>query len=293
MQFIHNLENSFPKSFFVSAGVHILVLAISVITWPTLFRALPPEQDSITFEIVSISEINNVKPKQKESLKPHRAVQNSRLMVKATQNEAKLEIKEAQKSSGSTRSPSNAASPAPQQSASEAKILQKQTAQQKTQNQKTRKKGDSTREATDPLDDIMKSLEESHGDDKGGKIARVPSKMGENKRLFRNDEFKHNLPISITEKNLIRRTIESNWHKPSMLPINNGIKISFELEFETDGAIKKYQHLKTICNHSAQTCTMALDSVIRAIKKTKVIEGLPAERHRLWKIVQLNFDLEL
>ncbi|HJK86200.1 MAG TPA: hypothetical protein QKA08_00320 [Candidatus Megaira endosymbiont of Nemacystus decipiens] len=295
MRYNHIFDHFLQKSFVISASAHFILIILSLVTFPSLFHELEQKQQTITFEMVSVSDINNLAPK-KQRIKPQPQKKNSKQIVKSIKRDSQTQItpkkdvikKETSKKAIILDSKKIVDNSKPENKTNKNKI---KNANKKDTTAKT--KSHNTKKIVDPMESIMKNLEESNGNNKSSILQKNTTETGEDKSFFDNDDYKYNKPVSITEKNLIKHSIESNWNKPSSLPMNNGIKVFFQIKLDVDGTIQDSLHIKTICNHDSAICKIALDSVERAINKTKIIRGLAPERHDLWKVIRLHFDLEL
>ena len=292
-------DKLFKKALTISLLLHLGMVILFWLGPLSFFQRLPSEQNNISFEVAFVSDINNIKPQQAKAKKEQKQ-ESSQVLKKTVQNKT---------TTPPENTPASPLKPTVEEPKKTDNVPQKEEAVkiQKKNPAPTPPKTTSKTEATkkpavqkppvqpqsDPLDYILKNLEESSGDNNSKKIHKNAEKAEEDMKFFNSDNYNDNMVISVTEKNLIKNAIERNWNKPTSLPLNNGIKVLFKIEFEKNGAIKNSLHLKTICNYSDDICKIAIESVSRAINSTKIIEGLPPERYDLWKVMELHFDLEL
>ncbi|MCP5369540.1 MAG: cell envelope integrity protein TolA [Rickettsiaceae bacterium] len=294
-------EKLFKRALIISLLLHCIMIISLWLSPFSFFNKLPSDQNNISFEVAFVSDINNIKPqiattkkdvKQEQAREMKKTVKNNKTAALAQNTLNSETIKQPTKNTQKTENTS--------QKAETIKIDNKKLSTTPHKNTtKTKKvttpsaKTTPTLHNIDPLDSILKNLEQSTGNNDSKKIHTNATKGNEDMKFFDSDNYNDNMIISVTEKNVIKNAIQRNWNKPTSLPLNNGIKVLFKIEFEKNGIIKNSSHLKTICNHSDDICKIAIESVRRAINSTKIIEGLPPERYDLWKVVELHFDLEL
>lgn len=292
-------DKLFKKALTISLLLHLGMVILFWLGPLSFFQKLPSEQNNISFDVAFVSDINNIKPQQAK-VKKEQKQESSQVLKKTVENKttsppqntpaspAKPAVEEPKKTENTPQKEENVKIQKKNSAPTQPKTTSKAETVKKTSVQKP-----PVQPHSDPLDSILKNLEESSGDNNSKKIHKNAEKAEEDMKFFNSDNYDDNMVISVTEKNLIKNAIERNWNKPTSLPLNNGIKVLFKIEFEKNGAIKNSSHLKTICNYSDDICKIAIESVSRAINSTKIIEGLPPERYDLWKVMELHFDLEL
>lgn len=292
-------DKLFKKALIASSLLHLGIIILFWFGPLSFFQRLPSEQNNISFEVAFVSDINNIKPQQAK-IKKAQKQESSQVLKKTVENKitappqnipanpVKQPIEEPKKTETTPQKEEAVKIQDKKPAPTPPKISPKTEATKKPAVQKP-----PVQPQSDPLDSILKNLEESSGDNNSKKIHKNAEQAEEDMKFFNSDNYNDNMVISVTEKNLIKNAIERNWNKPTSLPINNGIKVLFKIEFERNGAIKTSSHLKTICNYSDDICKIAIESVSRAINSTKIIKGLPPERYDLWKVMELHFDLEL
>lgn len=292
-------DKLFKKALIASSLLHLSIIILFWLGPISFFQRLPSEHNNISFEVAFVSDINNIKPQQATAKKEQKK-ESSQILKKTVQNKT-------------TAPPQNTPVMPVEPEKEEPKKIETIPPKEDTVKIQDKKPTPTTPKTTpktealkkpavqkppvsppsDPLESILKNLEESSGDNDSKKIHKNAEQAEEDMKFFNSDNYNNNMMISVTEKNLIKNAIQRNWNKPTSLPLNNGIKVLFKIEFERNGAIKTSSHLKTICNYSDDICKIAIESVSRAINSTKIIEGLPTERYDLWKVMELHFDLEL
>ncbi|MGC0371336.1 MAG: hypothetical protein DGJ47_000022 [Rickettsiaceae bacterium] len=283
----------FKKYIIISFVLHLLLIIAYFFGMPSLFQELPKHQESLTFEMVSIKDITNIKSqditqKKKVEQKKAKRIEKSLKSSPPKQDKSPPVKQVVQKNKPPKKDAINLKNNKKplKQKISDKKII-------KTAQKNKVKKKNTAKPQQDSMDSIFKNLEESVGDNDSSRIYKNNHSTKNNNKFFKSDNYNRHAPISITEKNLIKGAIEKNWNKPNSLPMNNQIKVVFEIEFDKKGKIVRSKKLKTTCNYSDSVCQIAIESVKRAIGQTKIVKNLPPKRYELWKIVELRFDLDL
>jgi outer membrane biosynthesis protein TonB len=69
-------DKKFQRAIIVSAILHLVLLGVFFLGFPSVFEKLPEEQDVMTFEILPISELSNVKNENivaKKAIEPEKS----------------------------------------------------------------------------------------------------------------------------------------------------------------------------------------------------------------------------
>lgn len=153
------------------------------------------------------------------------------------------------------------------------------------------KKKPKVKNDADIMDSILKNLEdESIGETEKSRVrSNKPKYTG--KKFSRSDEFNKNIPISITEKMLIKRQIEKHWRLPVGTEGLNKVRILLNIKMAKDGTVKNILVKNIKCPMGAsRTCKMTEDSVVSATKKASPLKNLDPKRYDVWKDLDLDFD---
>ncbi|CAN0605486.1 unnamed protein product, partial [Ectocarpus sp. 12 AP-2014] len=95
----------------------------------------------------------------------------------------------------------------------------------------------------------------------------------------------------ITEKLLVKGTIEKNWRPPVGLENLSEVRVLLHMTLEKSGEISNVIVKSIICPlNSDNTCNLTAESAIRAVKQSSPIENLPPERYDVWKEMDLIFN---
>ncbi len=275
---MYNLKNNFEGSLILSTVLHIVIIGFFMFGAPSFFRPMPKEQSVMTFEVVPISEIDNIQTTQKaeeleeeeeeEEFKEVKTTAEPKPKEEAkTEDEEKPEVKEND----------------------EPKEIIPEKENKKKQEKKPEPKTPPVEEV-DPIDSILKNIEkESKGTNKEAHKKTRKSKKP-NRRRAMGGEYDKNSPLSITEKTLIRGQIQRHWRKPVGVKNLSQIRVYLSMEVAKDGRIKDVWVTDTKCPpNSGSACKIAERSILRAAKKASPLQNLPPARYDTWK--ELTIEL--
>jgi outer membrane biosynthesis protein TonB len=271
-------QTQFQGALILSTLLHLFIVGLFYFGLPFVFEQLPEEKEVMTFEVVSISEITNIK----------------------TENQSKQEEKIAKKSKQV-----KSAKPTPKEKTPPTKkpVKKEETKKKKEvvpvkKKEKPKKTPPKKKEiqkvVEDPMDSILKNLEkESKGAD-----AKTPTKSHEAQKqgikTSRGAEYDEESPLSITEKLLVKGQIEKNWRPPVGSESLAEVRVLLHMTLEKNGEIKTVTVKNIICpSNSNTTCKLTAESVIRAVRKSSPIENLPPERYNTLRTFDLIFDPSL
>ena len=246
---------------------------------PSFFKS-PKQNDPIIFEVLTVKDVANIKNASKSPQKKEETDKKSRKVEKT-------QIKSAPK-------------PTPKTEIKEEKPEPKKEAIQpkKKQAPKPKKKQAAPLpkvtppKSDDPMDSILKNLEqESKGTNAKTNVrSKVSQEIGD--KYSKSSNYREDMPLSITEKLLIKNQIQKHWHELGT-PNIQGMHIIFHVLVEKNGIITDVTIKDTICPTEQSVCSMVADSALRAIKKASPLEGLPPQNHEAWKNFELDFDPSL
>lgn len=269
-------KKQFQGALILSTLLHIIIVGLFYFGLPSVFEKLPQEKDVLTFEVVTVSAIANIKTenqsKQKEKIaEKSKEIKTSKPVPKKQDPLQKkpIEKKENPKKEKEVIPTKEKAKP-------------KKTPPKKTEVQK---------QEEDPMDSILKNLEK----ESKGTEAKTPTKSQESKELSnktaRGAEYNEDSPLSITEKLLIKGIIEKNWRPPVGLENLSEVRVLLHMTLEKSGEINNVIVKSIICPlNSDNTCNLTAESAIRAVRQSSPIENLPLDRYDVWKEFDLIFD---
>ncbi len=267
-------KKKFQGALILSTLLHLFIVGLFYFGLPFAFEKLPEEKDVLTFEIVPISEIANIK----------------------TENKSKQEAKIAKKSKQvKTSKPKQKKIPTPPQKKIEKKPTPKKKEivpnKKKAKVKKKPPKKKAQQNNDDPMESILKNLEK----ESKGTNAKTPTRsqdiQKQGNKTARGADYDEESPLSITEKLLVKGQIEKNWRPPVGAEKLAEVRVLLHMTLEKSGEIKNVVIKNIICPlNSNTTCKLTAESAIRAVRKSSPIENLPSDRYDIWKEFNLIFD---
>jgi outer membrane biosynthesis protein TonB len=271
-------KKEFQGALILSSILHLILVGFFYFGFPSIFERLPEEQNVLTFEIVQLSEITNIKTESQSE-------QESKIEKKSKQVKASEPTPKKQE-------------PAPEKT-EEKKIEESQKKKEivpikkkkEPEKPKPKEKKIIKKKVQDPLDAILKNLDkESKGSD-----VKTPTRSQEaqekGNKTTRSDHFDDEYPLSVTEDLYIKNLIKENWRQPSGFQYSSGVKIQVKVFLDKTGKILKSRLKDRVCpGDSYALCDLFEESIFRAIKKVDIIENLLPERYNVWKEFTLDFD---
>lgn len=104
------------------------------------------------------------------------------------------------------------------------------------------------------------------------------------------DNYDPSIPLSISERNEIRRQIENQWIPPIGSRGLRDMKVNLKVQLSQDGVVKTVRILNSKAQLSNRTFRALAESGQRAAWKASPIKNLPKNKYHTWKIINLNFD---
>ena len=262
-------KKQFQRALILSALLHFIILGLFYFVPPSTLEKLPKEMDVMTFEVVQISDLDNIKIENKSKQKAKVAKKSKQIKT------SKRKIKK--------------------KSAKKDKLKKKKeivTVKKKQRPKKLALKKKGVRKQDDnPIESILKNLEK----ESKGKASKTQTKSHEAKeqsnKTARSTEYNEYSPLSITEKLLVKGQVEKNWRPPVGLERLADVRVLVHMTFEKNGEIKEVTIKDIICPlNSENTCKLTVESAIRAVRQSSPIENLPLDRYDIWKEFDLIFD---
>jgi hypothetical protein len=292
-----------------SIALHLVIVYFFLFGLPPLFNKAESQEEVIYFEMLPTSDISNIKNQKKtqekaieneEAKKVERA--KTEPVEEKKNREPKAEPPE-QKQIEEKQAIEEEAKDKTQDKPKEMIDLKQPEKIEKPQNKDTKKdvpKKESVKEnkkdnkkkkpSNSELDSLLKTLEESSEGtaNKSSKHLRSQSNDAENSK----GNYDENLPLSITEMNLIKRQIEANWKPPSGARDINKIRITLFISMDKDGSVLEVQVVEKNCPFgvSEVSCNSMANSAIIAVKKASPIANLNIDRYNVWRNIRFEFD---
>ncbi len=298
-------DKKFQRAIIISAILHLVLLGVFFLGFPSVFEKLPEEPDVMTFEILSMSDITNIKTenivakkaiepeKSKEVKKSATAKKQAPTPLEAKPEEKKEPVKEEEKPKDAEKIPEKESIKKEEKKTEpekkvEPKIEPKKDPKKETPKPKAKKKIAPIEE--DSLDSILKNLEEESIGTDSKILKKSNAEQVEGTKKARGMEYNEESPLSITEKNYIKNRVEEHWRKPAGLNLE-GISIYVHMSLETNGQLKKLPEvISSNCQLAASVCKLVEDTILRAIKEASPFENLTIDRYDIWQENKMRFD---
>lgn len=273
-----------------SIAFHLLILSLCLIGLPSSFKHLSNDEQIITFEMLPMSEISNI-PVISQNTEIIKEQEEAKKVQENKKPEIPQEIKEEPKDQETLEPEEKEAEIIPEKKKEEHRkeeSIKPQTEKPKEIKPKEKEKIKKKKNNND-LESLLKNLEKSSKGDKAK--SNKTKEYNENGKENSKGTFNEDLPLSISEKALIKRQIETNWKIPIGAENIEQIKIIAYIALNKDGSVLQVMITEKKCDGVSNTvCNLFADSCIRAVWQSSPIEGLPQDRHNIWKEFNFLFD---
>ncbi len=299
------IDKNWQGSLGLSVILHIILIFIFCFGLPSSFVKPQKEREAMTFEILPLSSITNVKTESKSREKEKKA-KKSRKIVKSSPKPKKLKPKMPKVpkvKNPQTKKLESKAEPKKQE-LQKKKIAKKTTKQiqkkeiipekQKKNKTKTKTKTKAPpavqKKTEDTIDSILKNLEkDSEGDNAKTNIKSHTKKTEGEKDAWGDYDDEH--PLSISEELWIKNQMRKYWRIPAGANNLDQIKIFMHITLKKSGVIDSITVTDIQCPANSKImCKSIEESALRAIKKASPLEKLKPERYDSWKEFDLEFD---
>lgn len=315
-------QKAFQKDLIISLVLHLIFIGVFIYGLPSIFKKVQEEPDVITFEMLPVSDITNVRDQGVKTPEPKEIKKSQKIEKSASSPKENLEQKEetpkqeepkpVEKKPETPKEektiPSKEAEIVPEKKKEEEvpkkeepKPVEKKPETQKEEDKKKSapikkevkqpqpKKEETTKKAPKKQEDVIDSLlanleKESEGTERRSPNRTPPSPPNEGKFAKGNNADEEST-LSITEEMLIKQQIIKHWDKPAGI---EGIEVIFHVKLDIEGNV-------TIIQVSGLTGDKQLQVLVeetgrRAVKKASPIKSLRPERYNVWKEFKLRFD---
>lgn len=298
-------DKKFQRAIIVSAILHLVLLGVFFLGFPSVFEKLPEEQDVMTFEILPTSELSNVKNENivaKKAIEPEKSKEVKKSDTAKKQDPTPVkpeEVKEPIREEEKKTPPPEEEKPKNAEKTPEEEPVKKEEPEKKLE-PKTEPKKETPKPKAKPkvapkeddnIDSILKNLEEESVGTDSKVLKKSNVEQIEGTKKARGMEYNEESPLSITEKNYIKNRVEEHWRKPSGLD-TKGIIIKMRMSLEANGQLKKVQVIDSNCQVGTSICKLAEDTMLRAVKEASPFENLTIDRYDVWQENILFFDLD-
>lgn len=277
-------QKAFQKDLIISLVLHLIFIGVFIYGLPSIFKKVPDQQNVITFEMLTVSDITNVRDQGVKTPKPKEIKKSQKIEKSAASPKENLEQKEeTPKQEEPKPVEKKPETPKEEDKKKPAPIIKKEVKQPQAKKEETAKKAPKKQE--DVIDSLLANLEkESEGTERRSPNRTPPSPPNEGKFAKGNNADEES-PLSITEEMLIKQQIIKHWDKPAGI---EGIEVIFHVRLDIEGNV-------TIIQVSGLTGDKQLQVLVeetgrRAVKKASPIKNLRPERYNVWKEFKLRFD---
>lgn len=293
-------QNRFWIYIAISAALHLFVFVLFTLGLPHFFKPLP-EPEVVTFEIVPVGDISNIKTQkvQKEKTLEEEVAKKIQKTKQDDVPDKKEEVKKAEENKEESKRDFDEKKPEDKREVVSLKKendkkkedKKKSDKAQEKQVKKEDKKPKKKKLPTDKeMDALLKTLEKaSEGkEEKSAKRAVSAKSDAKQDSVGNYDEDK---PLSISEEQAIRGQIERHWNVPSGVQNAGDITITLYISMKIDGTVDQVRLEDSRCPTGAETvCRAAIDSAIRAVRQASPLQNLSSVRYNNWREVRLSFD---
>jgi len=259
------------KSIFLSTIFHILIISLSVISFPYMLKKpidLPP---IITVELIQMSDITNIPyaPKAKKILEK---IKKEKERVVSEQAPPKMVKKEKPD-----------AIPLPKDAKKKKKIKTKKQNPKKIETEIKQVSEFEKKELFDP-DQIAALIDKS-------KVETAETMRKSDKPSQSQDKNFITSALTLSEEDALKAQIFGCWSIPLGLPYNENLLVRIKLKLKSDGTVIKSEILDHVrMNTPGQGFYKVLaESALRAIRLCQPLR-VPTTGYERWKDLQLNFD---
>ncbi|MCC8460927.1 MAG: hypothetical protein LN545_02880 [Candidatus Megaira endosymbiont of Carteria cerasiformis] len=307
-------QKAFQKDLVISLVLHLIFIGVFIYGLPSIFKKAPEEPDVITFEMLPVADITNVRDQGVKTPEP-KEIKKSQKIEKSAASPKEEMPKQVEKKPETPKeektTPSKEAEIVPEKKKEEElkkeepKPVEKKLETPKEQDKKKpapikkevkqpqQKKEETTKKSPKKQEDIMDSLyndllnleKESEGTERRSPNRTPPSPPNEGK-FAKGNNSDEDEPLAASEIATIKGQIKSNWNKPAGL---EGIKVVLHLSLDIEGnativgvsGLKGDKQLQILVEETAR----------RAVKKANPIKNLRPERYNVWKRFNVDFNL--
>lgn len=313
-------KDNFTVFLSFSVVLHLLLVYFFLFGMPSLFEKLPEEQ-TITFEMLPVSDKSNIiiqtkqkkapienedakkseqsKPKEEEPQdlpKEEKAKEpEAKTMEEKPKIEEKKPIEEPKSEEAKEALPEKKEEVKEEKPKEEEKQAEeKKKPEEKKEEKKPAEKPKEVKKKepkTDELDSLLKNLEQSSEGDNVKSNKHQRSKKADNAKDAKG-VYTDGLPLSDSETSLIKRQIERHWSNvPAGVRGNNKVKVIISITLDKAGNVEQAKVNEKICpNIPASVCEALADNAIRAVWQASPIENLDSARFNHWKEINFSFD---
>ena len=294
-----NGDEEFGVFIAISVALHLFIFILFTYGLPSLFNS-PPEPQVITFEILPVDAISNVKTQkiqqEKEieetaAKKVQKTKQEETPEPKKEDNAKAEENKEESKRDFDEKKPDDKRELVSMKAAEDKKKEEKKKSD-KAQEKKVKddKKPKKKKLPTDKeMDALLKTLEKASEGNEAKSAKRAVSAKSDAKQESMG-QYDESMALSISEEQAIRQQIERQWNVPAGVQNAGEILITLSIAIKIDGTVEQVKLVDSRCPPEMGGCRAAIDSAIRAVWQSSPLQNLSSARYNNWKAFQISFD---
>lgn len=276
-------QKAFQKDLIISLILHLIFIGVFIYGLPSIFKKVQEEPDVITFEILPVSDITNVRDQGVKTPEPKEIKKSQKIEKSASSPKENLEQKEETPKQEEPKPVEKKPETQKEEDKKKPAPIKKEVKQPQPKKEETTKKAPKKQE--DVIDSLLANLEkESEGTERRSPNRTPPSPPNEGKFAKGNNSDEES-PLSITEEMLIKQQIIKHWDKPVGL---EGIKVVLHLSLDIEGnaTILQVSGLKG----DKQLQILVEETARRAVKKANPIKNLRPDRYNVWKRFNVGFE---
>ena len=276
-------QKAFQKDLIISLILHLIFIGVFIYGLPSIFKKAPEEPDVITFEMLPVADITNVRDQGIKTPEPKEIKKSQKIEKSAASPKENLEQKEETPKQEEPKPVEKKPETPKEEDKKKPAPIKKEVKQPQPKKEETAKKAPKKQE--DVIDSLLANLEkESEGTERRSPNRTPPSPPNEGK-FAKGNNADEDEPLAVSEIATIKGQIKSNWNKPAGL---EGIKVVLHLSLDIEGnativgvsGLKGDKQLQILVEESAR----------RAVKKANPIKNLRPERYNVWKEFNVGFE---
>jgi membrane protein involved in colicin uptake len=276
-------QKAFQKDLIISLILHLIFIGVFIYGLPSIFKKAPEEPDVITFEMLPVADITNVRDQGIKTPEPKEIKKSQKIEKSAASPKENLEQKEETPKQEEPKPVEKKPETSKEEDKKKPAPIKKEVKQPQPKKEENAKKAPKKQE--DVIDSLLANLEkESEGTERRSPNRTPPSPPNEGK-FAKGNNADEDEPLAVSEIATIKGQIKSNWNKPAGL---EGIKVVLHLSLDIEGnativgvsGLKGDKQLQILVEESAR----------RAVKKANPIKNLRPERYNVWKEFNVGFE---
>ncbi len=276
-----------------SIALHTCIFLLIFLGLPVFTAKRSYEDQVITVEVLPVSALTNVKPKQ---AKPKTNPIKKEVITKEA---PKISVQEKKLQEQVKTEPL----PAPVIKKEEKKETIKPEEPEKIKPKQEKKKQETKKEdkpkvSDDAFASVLKSVEEFRETEQDKKENKEEEKVDFSQvqdflSNAKESQYKEGVPLSLSEKDAIRQQIMKNWTVPAGAKDIQNTIVVLKINVQPDGTISKVE-IKDQSRYNSDNFFRAIaDSATRAVYKSSPLQNLPPDKYDVkdgWQELEINFD---